>query len=311
MYDVIILGGGVTGLGAAIYAARFNLKTLVISGRFGGLIQDTHIVENYPGIKKMSGLEMVNKFKEHVEDYDIIEVKEEFAKTAKKLDNSFVITTDKENEYEGKTVIIATGTRRKKLPVESVAAFENKGVSYCAVCDAPLTKDQIVAVVGGSDSAAKEALLLSEYAKKVYIIYRGEQIHPEPVNLLRVQEKIKEGKVEVINNTNVIEARGEKFLETVELDKEFNGSKSLKLQSLFIEIGHIVENDTAKQLGVELDEKGELIIDCESRTNVDGVYAAGDVANRAFKQAITGVAEGVVASFSAYQYITEGKVSAK
>ncbi len=306
-YDVIIVGGGVSGMGASIYSARFNLTTLILGGRIGGLIQDTHIVENYPGFKSISGSGLVDEFKKQVKSYKNIEIKDEFVKDIKKKSKSFSIETDK-GDYESKTVIYATGTKRKKLEVPGGKEFENKGLSYCAQCDAPLFKDKIVGVIGGSDSAAKEALLLTEHAEKVYIIYRKNKIHPEPINLDRINRAVKKGKIEIINNTNVIEVKGEMMMSHVILDKEYNGSKEFKLDGLFVEIGHIVESDFAKKLGVELDDHGQIKIDKESRTNVDGFYAAGDVTDRAFKQAITGVAEGCVAANSAYEYIAESKV---
>ncbi len=175
-------------------------------------------------------------------------------------------------------------------------------------CDAPLFRNKTCIMVGGSDSAAKEALLLAEYAKKVYIVYRGEKIHPEPINMLRVEKLMKKGKIEMINNTNIVEIKGDKFVNSVVFDKPYKGNKEFKCEGVFIEIGHIVESDLAKKLGVKLDKRGEIIIDKDSKTNVPGIYAGGDVAAREWKQAIVGVAEGVVATNSAYEYIQEMSV---
>ena len=307
MYDLIIIGGGVTGLGAAVYAARFNLKTLILAKRKGGLIQDTHLVENYPGIKRMSGLEMVQKFEEHVKDYEVEYLEDALVKAKIKGEKdkcTYLVKTENGKEYESKTLLFATGTKRKKLDIPGEKEFTNKGVSYCATCDAPLFKNKVVGVVGGSDSAAKEALLLAEYAREVYIIYRGEKIRAEPINLKRVEQN---RKIKVITNTNVTEVKGETMLKKAIFDKKYNGKKELELEGLFIEIGHIVESEIAKTLNVKVNEKNEIIIDTDSKTNVKGVYAAGDVTNREFKQAITGVAEGVIAAFSAYTYIKSGE----
>ena len=208
----------------------------------------------------------------------------------------------------GKTILFATGTKWKKLPesVKGSREFENKGVNYCAICDGPLFRNKIVGVVGGSDSAAKDAMLLSEHAKKFYIIYRGEKIHPEPINMKRVEQN---KKIEIINNTNVAEVKGEQIVKSVVLDRMYKGKKELELDGIFIAIGHIVLSDLAKPLGVKLNGKGEIIIDHKtSETNIEGVYAAGDVADKPFKQAITGVAEGCTAAYSAYEYITKGKI---
>ena len=185
--------------------------------------------------------------------------------------------------------------------------LENRGVAYCALCDSPLYKNKTVAVVGGSDSAVKDALVLAEHAKHVYIIYRGEQIHPEPINFKRVQQN---KKIEVINNTNILEIKGKEVVESVILDKPFKGSKELKLNGVFVAIGHIFLSDLAKPLGVKLNEKGEIIIDHKtSETNIPGIFAAGDVADKPFKQSITGVAEGCTAAYSAYEYITKQKIA--
>ena len=310
-YDIAIIGGGVTGLGASIYSARFNMKTIVFSGRLGGLIQDTHLVENYPGFKRLTGYELFQNLLEHAKDYsDLVDIKEEFVKDVKKLKDGFEVIGEK-SKIKAKTILFATGTRRKKLDVPGEKEFPNKGISYCATCDAPLFRNKICIMVGGSDSAAKEALLLSEFAKKVYIVYRKEKIHPEPINMKRVEEKIKEGKIEIINNTNIVEIKGDKFVNSVIFDKSYKGNKEFKCEGVFIEIGHLVESDLAKKLGVKLDNKNEIIIDRDSKTNIEGIYAAGDVAAREWKQAIVGVAEGVIATNSAYEYIQEKNVKAK
>ena len=166
-------------------------------------------------------------------------------------------------------------------------------------------KNKTIGVVGGSDSAAKEALLLSEYGSKVYIIYRGEKIRPEPVNMTRVMNN---RKIEIINNTNVKEIKGNKFVSHVVLDKPYKGKKELPLDALFVEIGHIPLSELAKKVGVKLNE---IIIDRMARTSVPGIYAAGDVADTEFKQAITGVAEGVSAAYSAYKHLGESEVPKK
>jgi thioredoxin-disulfide reductase len=310
MYDVIIIGSGVSGLGGAIYVARFNMKCLILAGRKGGLIQDTHIVENYPGVKTWSGLEMVKAFYEHVDDYkDKIDIKEEFAKKILKKKDSFIVKTEKK-EYEGKTIIYATGTRRKKLNAPGEEEFTNKGVSYCATCDAPLYKNANVAVVGGSDSAAKEGLLLSEHAKKVYILARS-TLHPEPINMTRIQELVKKKKIEVIEGVQVEKINGSKMVESVALTKEYKGSKELKVEGVFIEVGHFVESELAESIGVKVDKKKEIIVDKDSKTNIPGFYAAGDVTDRDFKQAITGVSEACVAADQAYKYIKEMEAKKK
>ncbi|MBI4214573.1 NAD(P)/FAD-dependent oxidoreductase [archaeon] len=305
-YDVIVIGGGPAGLSAALYAVRFNLKTLVLTKERGGLIKLTHVVENYPGIGVVSGMEMMDAFEKHVKQFGV-ELHEENAEDVQKRGECFSVTTSK-GTYLTPALIFATGTDRRKLGVPGEKEFTNKGVSYCAVCDGPLFRGKVVGVVGGSDSAVKEALLLAEHASKVYIIYRGAEVHPEPINMSRLQGLIKKGKVEVIPNTNVTRIEGSKFVERVILDKPYKGSSKFALGGLFIEIGGIPQTQLAAKLGVKLNEEKEIMIDRVSRTNVDGVFACGDACDSAFKQAITGAAEGVLAAFSAYNYLGGKKV---
>ena len=310
-YDFIIIGAGGTGLAAAMYAARLNLKTLCLGHShgfelpIGGVITTTNVVENYPGFIRLTGTELADKIKEHALSYELVTIKEEKVENVARKKDCFVVKTS-DAVYEGKTILFATGTKWRRLEVPGAREFENKGVAYCALCDSVLFKNKIVGLVGGSDSAAKDALVLAEHAKKVYIIYRGEQIHPEPINMKRI---LANKKIEIINKTNVLEVRGNEFVENVVLDRTYKGSKEFKLDGLFVAIGHIILSDLAKQLGVKTNDKGEIIINHKtSETNMPGVYAAGDVADTPFKQLITGVAEGCIAAYSAYEYLTKQKV---
>jgi thioredoxin reductase (NADPH) len=310
-YDFLIIGAGGVGLAAGMYGARLGLKTLVLGTThgtelpIGGVITTTNIVENYPGFIKLTGTEIAKKLEDHTRSYDNVTIKEEKVLSVSKKGNCFNIKTSK-SSYQAKTLLFATGTKWRQLKVPGHDEFMNKGVAYCALCDAPLFKNKITGLVGGSDSAAKDALVLSEHAKKVYIIYRGEQIHPEPINLERVKAK---KNIEIINNTNVTEIKGSQFLEKVILDKPYKGKSSLALQGLFIAIGHIPLSDLAKSIGVKIDKKSEIMINHKtSETNIPGVFAAGDVADKPFKQLITGVAEGCTAAYSAYEYLSKNKI---
>src|SRR3989338_2368146 len=215
-YDFIIIGAGGAGLAAAMYGARLNLRTLCLGAShgtelpLGGVITTTNVVENYPGFIRLTGTELADKIREHAGSYDLVTLKK---------DKIFIVKTQ-EGKYVGKTILFATGTKWRKLEVPGSKEFENKGIAYCALCDAILFKNKIVAVIGGSDSAAKDAMVLAEHAKKVYIIYRGEKIRPEPINYDRI---MKNKKIEIINNTNVMEIKGKQFVEKVILDKDYNG----------------------------------------------------------------------------------------
>ena len=175
---------------------------------------------------------------------------------------------------------------------------------YCALCDGAFYRNKVAAVIGGSDSAAKDALVLTQWASKVYMIYRGEKIRPEPVNYERVMAN---RKIEIIYRTNVKEIKGDKFVNGIVLDSLYKGNSGLKLDAVFVAIGHIALSQLAGKAGVKLNEKGEIMINRNAETNVPGAYAAGDVVDTRFKQAITGVAEGVQAAYSAYEYINKGK----
>ncbi len=297
-YQTIIIGGGPTGLAAGMYAGRLGLKTLVLTKTLGGTIILTDVVENYPGFKRLTGLELTEHLKEHALDYNLVAIKEEEVMDVRKSKDLFEVKTE-DNTYIGKTLIFATGTKHRELNAPGVKEFANRGVHYCALCDGPIYKDKAVCVIGGSDSAGKEALVLSRFAKKVYMIYRGDDIHPEPIN----KERIAATKnIEIIHKTNVVEVKGDKFVTSIVLDKPYNGNKEIRMDAVFIAIGLIPLSDFAKKLGVKINDKGEIIINRKAETNVEGVFAAGDVVDTEFKQAITGVGEGVTAAYGVYKY---------
>ncbi|UCH12270.1 MAG: FAD-dependent oxidoreductase [Candidatus Omnitrophota bacterium] len=295
MRDLIIVGGGAAGLAAGIYAARYKLHTLLIS-KPGGAALDAPWVENYPGFDSISGMELISKFEKQVKDLGVEVIGEEVKSITKKGDE-FVITTNKK-DYESKTVILALGREKNKLDVPGEADYAGKGVSYCATCDAPLFSGKIAGVVGGANSAAKSALLLAEHAKGVYIIYRRDKLRAEPIITEKIEKNLK---IEVIYKANVKEIKGEKMVNKVVLD---NG-KELELDGLFVEIGSTPSTGFLKGL-VDLNENGYIKVDCEQKTNIKGVFAAGDVTvggcNR-IRQIITSAAEGVLAATAAYEYL--------
>ncbi|UCH05102.1 MAG: FAD-dependent oxidoreductase [Candidatus Thorarchaeota archaeon] len=307
MYDLVVIGSGVTGYAAAMYAARLDLSVAVIGDVDGGTITLTDDVANYPGFIQLTGKELADKLKEHALDYPVTIETGTVADVFRDSQDFFYVVTNNKT-FLAKTVLFATGMKERELEVPGHDELRNRGVSYCALCDAPLFKDKVVAVIGGSDSAAKEALLLAKYCPKVYMIYRKAKIRPEPINARRIEA---DSGIEVITETNVTEVFGDSRVTGVRLDKPFNGSDVLELDGIFVAIGGIPYSDLAKKLGVETNEKGEIAIDRSSRTNVEGVFAAGDVADTEFKQAITGVAEGVHAAYQAYRYVNEREFAFK
>ena len=293
MIDVAIIGGGVAGLSAAMYAGRLGLKpTIFEPGIVGGTITLTDIVENYPGFKSLTGQQFADKIKEHAMVYKPKILSQKVIKISK-TGNCFLIN----NKYKARSVILATGTEWKKLNVPGEKELKGRGVHFCALCEGPFYKNKIVAVIGGADSAAKEALTLSKIAKKVYIIYRGDKIHPEPINLKRVQAT---KNIEIIPNTNVKQILGKNKVEKVLLDTK----KELILDAVFIDVGHLPMTQLAKDLGVKLNKNKEVIADKLMQTNISGFFVAGDVSDTPFKQAITGASEGSIAAYSAYQYVS-------
>jgi thioredoxin reductase (NADPH) len=297
MYDLVIVGAGPGGYTAAIYAARFRLKVLLIGKVRGGELSNAHMVENWPGDKKINGYDLMVRMYDQTKGLGV-EIKEETATCINKTAEGFVVESES-GKHEAKAVVLATGTERRKLNVPGEKEFLGKGVSYCASCDGAFFKDKVVGVVGGSDAAATEALLLANTCKKVYILYRKAEIRAEPITKERVA---KTGNIEIIPNVNVKEVKGDKMVTSVLLD---NG-QDLELDGLFIEIGGTPVSVFCKDLGLELNDKGEIVVNEKSETNVPGVYAAGDVTDSPYKQAITAAAQGAKAAVFAFSYIKKG-----
>ena len=305
-YDFVIIGGGCSGLSGGMYGNRLGLKTLILAELPGGLITTTHLVENWPGVITTSGPDLAVALQKHAEASGA-EFKNEIVSKIEKIDDEggcprFKVTANS-NEYISKTVLIATGTKHKKLGVPGEKELENRGVSYCALCDGAFFKEKVVCVVGGGDSAAKEALFLSEHASKVYIIVRRDVLRAEPINSKRIAQN---DKIEILYKHQVEAILGDKSVEKVKF-KEGEGKysgKELEMQGVFMAIGHDAQTELAKDLGVELNEKNEIKVNRRAETNLKGVFAAGDCCDTEFKQAITGAAEAVTSSYYAYQLIT-------
>ena len=302
VYDVIIIGTGVTGLASAMYAARLGLKTLIIGEMPGGTIALTGTVENYPGFVSIDGQKLAQLIENHAMDYDVDILIDIVEKISVKKSEIFTVHLEKK-EFNSKTIIFATGTKVRKLGVPGEKEFFGKGVYYCALCDAHHVKDKTIAVIGGGDSAVKEANLLTEYAKKIYIINNEEKIHPEFSNSRKLQEHIQKNKIEVINSIEVKEIKGKDSVEKVIFNKQYKGSTELELGGVFIYIGLIPLSKLAGDAGISLNSKGEVVINQNSETNIPGFYAIGDVTNTNLKQAIIGVSQGVTAAYYAHEYI--------
>lgn len=299
IYDTIIIGAGSAGCSAAIYATRFNLKTLLISGPMpGGLITWGSEVENYPGYKSISGGELGAKFLDHAQSLGaeyVVDVVNEFSKEGE----LFKVKTVS-NEYQTKTIILATGTHHRKLGVPGEEEFLGKGVSYCTTCDGFFFRNKVVAVAGGGNSAVEGVNDLAEIASKVYLISRSElKANPLYVDLMRKNPKIVE-----VPMTNIASIRGDSIIREIVLDKPFQNNNSINVDGLFIEIGYIPSNELAKKSGITMNNYGYVIVDQGMGTNIKGLFCAGDLNNASnnFHQQVTSAAEGAIAAQSAYRF---------
>jgi len=303
MHELIIIGAGPAGLAASIYASRYKIGHIVIGNMFNGSLPKAHLIENWPGEKSIKGSDLVAKFFEHAKSLGAEVIQEEIA-GVKKEGGGFSVRTNVNKVYQAKTVLITVGTSHRKLNIPGEEEFLGKGVSYCAVCDAPFFKNKTVAVAGGSSSAAMSATMLTEHAAKVYVIYRGECLRCEPIMLERMQ---KNPKIEIVYNTNITKVTGQRKVESIEIDKEYNGQKSIKVDGLFIEIGSVPSISLIKELGVNT-EHDFIVIDQSCATNIKGVFAAGDVTtgSNGLRQVVTAVSEGAIAVTSIYKLLKGG-----
>jgi thioredoxin reductase (NADPH) len=301
--DLVIIGAGPAGLSASLYASRYGIKHMVIGISVGGLIAESHRVDNYLGVESLSGFELAQKMLEHAKKYSPEMINSEVI-SIKKIENKrlFEIKTQGSLDIFAKTIVLATGTKRRQLSIPGEKELEGRGVSYCATCDGFFYKNKIVAVVGGGNSAVGAAVHLSQVASKVFLIYRKAELPAEEYwkKLLAENEKI-----EIIYNTNVLEVMGKEKVEKIKLDKKNNGQEELLLEGLFIEVGSDPSWDFAQDLNLKTDEGGYLKIGEDGTTNIEGIWAAGDITtgSNKFRQAITAAAEGAIAARSAFDYL--------
>ncbi len=301
-YNVIIIGTGAAGFSAGIYSRRYLLDTLIIGEEFGGQTSWGGVIENYPGFKSIEGYELMKRMRDQAEALGA-EILEDRVIDIKKEGNCFKVLTKSQREFLSDAIILATGSQRRRLNLPKEKELTGKGIHYCVTCDAPLYRGKEIAIVGGGDASVKGAVLAGQYASKIYLITREKEIRAEPINFQKMKEL--GDKVEILYQTEVKELIGEDRLEKIVLTKPYKGKEELEVSGLFIEIGSIPNTELAKKLGANLDDKGYLQTDNMMRTNIPGLFGAGDVVNifGRFKQDITAAALGAVASTSAYEYI--------
>lgn len=302
--DLIIIGGGPAGLTAAIYAGRAKLKTLLLENMIlGGQVRNSFTIENYPGFKKIEGSKLADLFQEHatefgadIDEFDLIE--------NIYLSNDEKIIETEMYTYKPKAVIIATGAVPKKLPIKEEKEFSGKGIHYCAVCDGAMYEGKKIAVVGGGNAALEEALFLTKFAEKVYLIRRYDYFRAEQSIIDQV---LNNPKIEVLFNEDLIQAKGENFLSSVILKNTKKGTLSeLGVEGVFVYIGTEPETSNVKKY-LNLNEKGYIITDEDMQTNIKGVYAAGDVREKKYRQITTAVADGTIALLNAEKYILQSE----
>ena len=303
IYDVIIIGGGPAGTAAAVYAARKKLKTLLITESFGGQSIVSDDIQNWIGESHISGFDLAKKFEAHVRAYPEVEIKiPERAIGVNQDGDNFYVATDKGGKYEGQTIILVAGARRKKLGIKGEKEFEGRGVAYCSTCDAPLFSGKKVAVIGGGNAGLEAVRDLFSYADEVCLLEYGEVLKGDP----STQDEIKNNPKlkNIILNAETTEIVGEKFMTGLKYKNRVSGEeKLLTLDGVFVEIGSIPNSEMVKDL-VELDKYGQVVIDSKhASTSHPGIYAAGDITDDPYKQNNISAGDAVKAALSAYNYL--------
>jgi len=318
VFDVIVLGGGPAGLTASLYTSRAFLKTLVISGNSAGSqLSLTSDVGNFPGFPDgILGPQLISNIRKQAENHGARFVDEDAVKVSGSFEDSFTVETSGKNTYRSKSIILATGASAKWLGIESERRLIGKGVSACATCDGFFFKDKVIAVVGGGDSAMEEATFLTRFASKVYVIVRKSK---EELRASKFMQKkaFENPKIEFLFNSEVKEVLGENFVEGLRIARKVNESGQEKteeyvlddVRGLFLAIGH--EPNTKFLNGfVETDEKGYIKSFGESKTSKEGVFAAGDVQDHKYRQAVTATGYGCAAAMDAIRFLSEHGIEA-
>lgn len=296
IYDLAILGAGPAGISAAIYAARARLNTLWIERKFaqGGQIVDTYEVDNYPGLPGINGMDLGEKMAAHAEKLGLSPLRENVI-SVEDEDGIKVIRT-KKNEYRARAVILAFGAAHRTLGIPGEESLSGMGVSYCATCDGAFFRDRTVAVIGGGNVAAEDAILLSRTCKKVYVIHRRDQMRADQI----LQEKLFACEnVEMIWDTVPVSIEGEEMVSGIKLQNKKTGEeKELSLDGVFIAVGIVPNTELFRNL-VKLDESGYIVAGEDCVTSTPGIFAAGDIRTKQLRQVITAVADGANAVTSA------------
>jgi alkyl hydroperoxide reductase subunit F len=305
MYDLIIIGGGPAGVAAGIYAARKKVNTLIITDSFGGQSLVSDDVQNWIGIKSISGYDLGKALEEHLraQDGSIEIVDGDLAESAEKTNGGFKIKTKNGKIFESKYLLVASGSGRKHLGVLGEDRLNGKGVAYCSTCDAPLFKNKVVAVIGGGNAGLESVLDLLPHASKIYLIIRSDGMKGDPI----MQEKIKNSpKVEILTFALTQEISGDKFVSGLKYkDAKTGEPKELKLDGVFVEVGAVPNSDIVKNL-VKLNEKSEIIVDHKTEeTSCAGIWAVGDVTDVLYKQNNISAGDAIKAVLNIYEHLNK------
>ncbi|MBT6691751.1 FAD-dependent oxidoreductase [Candidatus Parcubacteria bacterium] len=303
VYDVVIIGGGPSGLTAAIYTTRRSLKTLVISKDIGGQLSLTDDVENYPGFESIEGLTLSQKFQQQAAKTGAEFLFEEVVNIEKANGNGFLVKTVSGKEIKAKSLILGFGLTPRNLEVPGEKELTGKGVSYCATCDGPLYRGKTTIVVGGGNAALDAAEYLSKVAKQVYLIHRRDEFRGEKV--LVDQVKAAEN-VKIIYNSNTVEIKGTDRVEGLVYKTNDGQEHELQAEGVFVEIGHIAKTAWLEGL-IDINERKEIMISADCETSQPGIFAAGDVTQITYKQAVISAGEGAKAGLQAYKYLQGDK----
>jgi len=300
VYDTIIIGSGPAGMTAAIYAARREMKVLVIGKELGGQMVWASSIENYPGFKKIDNYDLIVKMQEQVKGLGVEIKTGEVKKIEKGNEGIFILHTSKDN-YEAKTVVVAMGLAPRRLAIPGEEEFNGKGVSYCANCDGPFYRNKVVVVVGGGNAALDAAEVMSKIAKKVYLIHRRNEFRGFEALIQDVEER---KNIELFLETGVKEISGRGKVERIKIMNNKTGEeKELAVDGIFIEVGRIAHTDLVSDLA-ERDENGQIVVDEKQETKTPGLFAAGDVTNKSeFKQITIALGQATIAALAAYQYL--------
>ena len=306
MFDVLIIGLGAAGYTAAIYAARYKLKTLLIGEVEGGMGITAAEVGNWPGEIEIKGPDLMEKFAKHAKSFEEVTSKGGRVEKIEKIAGGFRLHFQNGETTDGKTVILATGSNKRHLGVKGEEEFSGKGVTYCATCDAFFYRNKTVAVIGGGDSAVEGAAIAAQVAKKVYLIHRRDSFRAEPYWVEKVKAR---DNVTFVLNNGITEVVGGQKVTGVKLLSPFEGAAELAVDGVFIEIGSTPATKLAVDLGAEVDEKGYLKVTSGMATTVPGLFGAGDVTNASnyFAQFVTAAGEGGVAANSSFNFVSTAK----